>query len=96
MKTEEIRQLIRADTLSKKGDIYTARRGFFYTSGGTSEAFANRIRDVIPSARILDHGEVWKDFKGGASVANQSHWWVKFKITTGVVADMGTAFTGRY
>jgi len=24
--------------------------------------------------------EVWKDFKGGAPIAKQSHWFVKFKL----------------
>lgn len=94
MKTEEMRNKIMADTLSKKGDIYTARKGFFYSHGGSSEIFANRIKDRIPNVIIIDHGEQWKPFRGGASVAQSTHWWVKFKIVTGVVADMGRAFDG--
>ena len=72
--------MIHADSISKKGDIYTARRGFFYTHGGSSDAFAERIKNTFPNAVILDHGEQWRPFRGGATVAQGSHWWVKFKL----------------
>ena len=35
---------------------------------------------AFPNAEILESGEVWKDFRGGASVAQQSHWFVKFTV----------------
>lgn len=31
---------------------------------------------------IVGSGEVWKDFRGGASVANQSHFYVEIKLVT--------------
>lgn len=75
---EEIKDAIGADTLSFREGIFTARRGFFYSHGGSSNQFAEKIRNRIKNAVILDHGEVWKPFRGGAPVAKQSHWWVKF------------------
>ncbi len=68
------------DTISVRGGVYTVRRGFFYTSGKTSNEIALRVARALPEATILGHGEVWKDFRGGAPVAQQSHWWVKFTL----------------
>jgi hypothetical protein len=80
MKTSEIKDLIFADTLSKKGDVYTARRGYFFSGGNNSVGFAERIKRVFPNAVIIDHGDHWAAFRGGASTAQSSHWWVKFKL----------------
>lgn len=67
-------------TLSKnKEGNYVARRQFYYTKGKTSLDFANEI-SLFPGIEILDQGEVYKPFKGGASTANSSHWYVIFKI----------------
>ena len=78
--TKEIRSRIMPDTVSMKGGIYTIRDGFFYTGGRTADDLVNKVRRAFPRARIIDSGEVWMPFKGGASVANQSHWYVKFTL----------------
>lgn len=80
MKTNDIKDMLDADTISKKGDVYTIRREFFYSHGGSSEGLANKVKKVFPNAVIVDHGEHWAAFRGGASVAQSSHWWVKFKL----------------
>jgi hypothetical protein len=83
-KIAKLKRLLNADTLSKREGVYTARKGFFYTSGRTPEMFKNEIEnkllDLNLFIEIIDYGEIWKSFKGGASVANSSHWYVKFKI----------------
>ena len=76
----KIKHLINAGSLSRKDGIYTARWGFFYTHGINSEKKALYVKMNLPGAIILDHGEHWTSFRGGASVANQSHWWVKFTL----------------
>lgn len=81
MSEREIKKRICASTLSCRGGVYTARWGFFYRNGGTSEKHANIVREKLPGALVLDHGEVWKAFRGGASVGQSSHWWVKFTIS---------------
>ena len=74
-----------ADTVGKKknGNIIV-RREFFYRHGGTAESFAEKISSILTNAdvrhNIIDKGEEWKAFRGGASVANQSHWWVEIAI----------------
>ena len=68
------------DTVSQKDGEFTVRRSFFYTHGKTSDSVAWAVKDAFPNAKIIDHGEVWKPFNGGAPVAKQSHWWVKFRL----------------
>jgi hypothetical protein len=70
---------------NKAGNI-VIRKGFYYTNGCTSCSFARIIEQQMEGAgrpiKVLDHGEVWKPFKGGSGVASQSHWWVE--ITEGI------------
>lgn len=82
MKTSEVKERLsgRIDTISKRNDVFTIRRGFFYRMGKTSADLVNMVKEAFPNADILDSGEQWKTFRGGSSVANSSHWWVKFKV----------------
>jgi hypothetical protein len=77
---KEIKQKISADSYSHKDNVFTLRWGFFYKMGKTTERYIQKVKDVFPNANIIDSGEVWKSFRGGASVANSSHWFVKFTI----------------
>lgn len=72
--------VIGVDLVTVSKGVYKAFRGFFYTNGGSWQALASRVRAAYPSAVILDGGEVWKPFKGGAPVNKQSHWWVTFRL----------------
>lgn len=69
---------VHANTLSCKKGVWMVRRGFFYSHGMTSRDLADKVEKAGFS--VIAHGEVWKPFRGGASVAQQSHWWVKFSI----------------
>jgi len=75
-----VREKLNADTCSCKAGVYTARWTYFYRFGGSAEVKCNRVKAVFPQALILDSGEVWKAFRGGASVAASSHWFVKFTL----------------
>lgn len=68
------------DSCSYKDGVFTVRRGFFYTHGATAGHLAARVKAALPSATLVDQGEVWKAFRGGASTAQQSHWFVKFTV----------------
>lgn len=65
---------------NKKGNI-VIRRGFFYKHKGTAEKFADEICKKLHNAgieyKVIDKGEHWASFRGGASLRNQSHWWVE-------------------
>lgn len=68
------------DQLSKSKGIYTARWGYFYRHGRTSDECVQSVLDGLSGVRVIDSGDVWKSFRGGASVKNQSHFFVKFQI----------------
>jgi len=86
-------KIITADSHSVKAGVFTIRRGFFYTNGYTAEKFAQRVKEAFPTAVILESGEIWKPFRGGASVASQSHWFVKFSVPEKVA--IGPRRSGR-
>lgn len=75
-----IKDAVGADTISRKDDVITVRKSFFYSMGKTANDFVNKVKQAFPEAEIMDSGKRWVAFRGGASVANQSHWWVKFKL----------------
>ncbi len=83
--TAEVKKFVHCDSVSKKGDVFTARRGFYYTHGRTAEKFAQCIKAELEVGQkflveVLDKGEVWKSFVGSAPVSKQSHWWVTFRV----------------
>ncbi len=69
--------------INKDGQIICGW-GFFYTHGRTSEGYAQKVHELLDqhgfAALVTGHGEVWKDFRGGAATANQSHFYVVVKI----------------
>jgi hypothetical protein len=84
-----LRDYIIADSIGRtKDDCIVIRTGFYYTHGRTAEQHRDGIiADLksmsavknIPEFEVVDYGEVWRDFRGGASIANSSHWFVKIK-----------------
>lgn len=78
MTLKQVREIFPADTHSVKNGVFTVRRGFFYSNGFSADAYAAKVLAAFPTATIVDCGEVWKAFRGGASVAQGSHWFVKF------------------
>jgi hypothetical protein len=67
----------------KTGEVIV-RRGFFYTNGYDSEKFSKAVTAKLKAAGLnivcTNHGEVWKEFRGGAKIAKGSHWWATFKM----------------
>ncbi len=71
-----------ADSVSKRKDgTIVIRRGFYYRYGKDAEDFSLRVGAALRKAGIefsvKDYGEKWTAFRGGASLASQSHWWVE-------------------
>lgn len=74
-------------TWSMKHDVYTVRLAYFYRPINTNpEQYGERVKSLIEAAipntivTIQETGDIWKPFRGGASVRNQSHYFVKFTI----------------
>jgi len=68
------------DKVSVNKGIHKVMLGFFYTHGYTAEKFEEQISIALPNAKIIESGEIWKQFNGGAPIERQSHWYVKFTI----------------
>lgn len=79
-KAEEVREELVCDQVTKRHNRYTARRGFYYRNGYTAEAFVKLVRAAYPAAKIIDSGEIWKPFRGGAKTQDSSHWFVTFEL----------------
>ena len=67
-----------ADTIGRNKDGHiVVRKGFFYTNGMSGEKFADgavkRLAEAGIRARIVDTATIWKAFRGGATVAQGSH-----------------------
>jgi len=79
----KVRDSVTADQISmNKAGNMVARREFYYRHGTSSGSFANdvlnQLKRVVPDAKLVNHGEIYKPFRGGASTANSSHWWAEF------------------
>ena len=86
---KQLKENISADAIGKDKDgLYVFRKSFFYTMGKTAEMFKNRIVAQLEemgekpevSFQVISYSEVWKPFRGGASVKAGSHWCVKVKF----------------
>ena len=86
MKRSEIKAKIEecfadAMTFHKDGTI-TAKWGYFYRHDRTPEKYAEKIKEAFPGAFIIDTGDHWHAFVGGAKSgsAQDSYMWVRFKV----------------
>jgi len=93
MTIKQIEELISADSISLRNGVFTARHGFYYRHGGSAESYAAQVIAAVPGAVLVDEGEHYAAFRGGASVANQSHWWVKFTVLVATVASVVIDFS---
>jgi len=73
------------DTMAanKRGNL-VLRWSFFYTMGRTAQRYVKAVTAALTDHgiphTIVDSGEVWKAFSGGASVSQQSHFYVEVKV----------------
>lgn len=85
MKLSQIKEVTGIDSVSQKDGVVTLRRQFFYRNGKTSADLAERVKLALPGFEVLEHGEHYAAFRGGASVAKSSHWWVRVRPITPTV-----------
>lgn len=77
---KQVKEQLRIESVSVKGGVYTVRQGFYFQMGKTAANLENKVKQAFPNANIVDKGEVFKPFVGGQSVAQGSHWYVKFTL----------------
>ena len=64
---------------NKDGNI-VIRRGYFYRNGMDSQKFAARVMEKLGDAvTLVECGDHWAPFRGGASVARGSHFYAVVK-----------------
>lgn len=87
MKLDELREVLGIDNpeaLTKYRGVYTYRVGFFFTNGYDHRKVRDSLTENLSKAGIdavvIDSGEQWKPFRGGDTLKQGSHWWVKFQI----------------
>jgi hypothetical protein len=72
-----------ADSVSKRRDgSIVIRRGFYYRHGQDAESYRIAVTKKLNACdgmpyNLKDYGEHWTTFRGGASLANSSHWFVE-------------------
>lgn len=71
------------DSVGNGKEGVVVRRGFFYRHGMDAQKFEGVVLATLNAAglqpTIVRSGEVWAPFRGGASVARSSHWYVIVK-----------------
>lgn len=84
---QELKKNVNADTIGRKRDgsgNYLFRKGFYYRFGTDAQKYAKQVSfdlcEMNQDHDIVDYGEKYTAFRGGASVANQSHFWVVVKM----------------
>jgi len=79
--SKEIKALLqcRFDSIGKnKAGNFVLRRGYFYRNGMDSDKFAANIMTILGDrVTLIASGDCWKPFRGGATLANSSHFWVE-------------------
>lgn len=77
---KQVNEKLMVDQVTLSKGTYTMRDEFYYRHGRSANDYVKLVRETFPNAEILESGEIWKPFRGGASTANSSHWFVKFKL----------------
>lgn len=70
-----------SDTVGKRKDgSFIIRHGYYYRNGVDADKFAKAIEALLTAAGLefttVDKGDHWAAFRGGASTANSSHFWI--------------------
>ena len=76
---------ILADSVGRKKDgTFVARQGYFYRAGKNAKGFCASVeadlKELGLNYEIIEIGDHWTPFRGGASLAQSSHFFVHFKI----------------
>ena len=80
MALDKIKYAIGADTFGKSKGHYIVRKQYYFRSM-TPEQLKDNVLKVFPNAKIIQTGDHYASFRGGASVARSSHIWVLFDVT---------------
>lgn len=84
MNPADVRRILATvvSTLSRRGNVYTAKKSYFWGATVCGAALADVIVHRIPQAKIIETGNHFKPFHGGAKRGSRqdSYLWCKFSI----------------
>ncbi len=83
MNTKQVREVLKnhINTLSFRQGIFTVKKSYFWGFTDDGSALADKIKKLLPNTNIVDYGNHFHDFVGGAKPGSlkDSYFWVKFK-----------------
>jgi hypothetical protein len=60
--------------------VATVRKGFYYKFGMTAYQIGERLTAAFPGIEIVERQDIYKAFRGGASIAHSSHFLIRFRV----------------
>lgn len=76
LKKQYLKHLI----FKRDGSIRVMSPYYYRGQGGTIEGLKQKVMTALPNAEIIDSGDQFTSFIGGAPVHKQSHIYVIFKL----------------
>ena len=84
MSTKDIKRHLEQlfDTISCRDGVYTIKKSYYWGFTEDGSALADKVKKKLPSADILDYGNHWHPFVGGAKPGSpqDSYHYCKFKV----------------
>jgi hypothetical protein len=98
MTTKEVSTLLQREHVRKSGGVFTYWVSYFWGVHRDADALVNHVKTKIPSARILDSGNHFHAFNGGAKSGSSkdSYLWVKFTVSDADMPVSADKVTSRF
>ena len=73
---------VKPERIRKSKGVFRYHQSYFYGVTKSADALVNRVKEKIPNAIIIDSGNHFHEFVGGAKSgsAQDSYLWVKFTV----------------
>jgi len=73
--------------VSKRLGVFMVKKSYFWGLSKSGEELWNKVKEKIPNATLVEYGNNYHDFVGGAKAGSpkDSYFWVKFKIAEEVL-----------
>ena len=85
MTSKEVREILNHNfnVISVRHGIFTAKKSYYWGVTKSADVYADKVKELIPKAEILECGNHWAPFRGGAKAGGpqDSYFWVKFKVS---------------
>lgn len=83
MKTKDIKDKLgyNVDVLSCRDGVYTAKKSYYWGVTKDGSDFADMVQKVLPNVKVIDYGNHYHGFVGGAKPGSNksSYFYCKFK-----------------